>query len=142
MEMAKSFGKAIINTGKKVGKVVFDVGKKAVKKVVSMAKTGWNAASNMANKAWNSTKDCVKWLADKGGKTMKWVNDPKNQKSIEQVMDLVKSGVEMYQALAQVGVPSPEDKIDPAAEASAKKQQQVNEMLADTDDESDEESSD
>ena len=125
-DAAKSAGKGIASAAKSVGKGIATAASKV-----------YEGASHVASKAWSSVKSASKYLSTKGGKLAKWAAD--NPKKLAQLVDVVKSGVDIGLALSKAGAPS--DKPDDTGGVDEKKQKQMKALLDDTDeDESDLES--
>lgn len=128
---AGGFFSALGDAGKSAMKGIGSAAKSVGKGIAKAAGKVAEGASHVANKAWSSVKSASKYLATKGGKLTKWAAD--NPKKLAQLVDIVKSGVDIGLALSKAGAPKdePEKDVSPAAKA---KQKQMEDLLADTDD--------
>ena len=105
-----------------------DMAKSVGKAVVSGAKSAAKGASKLASKAWETAKDAGAWLQKQGSKAAKYIAD--NPRKVAQLVDLVKSGVDVASAITQIGKPAVADTSGGVSEA---KQKEMAALLADTD---------
>ena len=105
---AKSTGKAALAGAKKLG--------------------SWMAEKGMdlAQSAWNTAKGAVAGLKKLGGKVANWFNE--DPKRLVQLMEVVKSGVSIVQALQQSGAGK---EIEKQAGVSEERQSQITSVLDD-----------
>ena len=129
--MFSGVGSAIASGAKSIGSAAV----KGVKKVGS-----WLAEKgvNLAQSAWNTAKKAVAGLKQIGGKAMAWFNE--DPKRLVQLMEVVKSGVSIVQALQGSGAGK---ELEKEAGVSEERQTQITSVLDDTDtDDTDEDEED
>ena len=112
---ARTTGKAALSGAKKLGSWLAEKG------------------MNLAQSAWNTAKSAVAGLKKIGGKVMNYFNE--DPKRLVQLMEVVKSGVSIVQALQQSGAGK---ELEKEAGVSEERQSQMLSVLDDDTDDTDE----